>query len=223
MWNQPPPSDPTKFGAPAAAAPTKSLWDKLTDDPLKLAGGLTAGGLLGYTLLKQNQANAGVPPVGASATNLSNIAGPSTATGAKLTETGLPLTQYLGTTTLPGPEQAALDNATNAAVRNKIGQYASRGQDVSRNPDGSYKNSVLGQEIDQINQNKIVAMQKMQTDLANTGVSLINAGRSQAQLSEDIYKTLIGVDQTQTQQTSQAIANLAAALSGGRGTTIKVG
>jgi hypothetical protein len=125
-----------------------------------------------------------------------------------LSSQGSTLQSYLQSGTLPPGAQAAITQATQGAIANMVSNYASRGQDVSKNPDGTYRNSTLQQEVNNIQQ--AAASQAFKT--ADT---LLQQGVQQSGLAGDIYSELLNISQQQGQQTGSAIANLSAALAGG--------
>ena len=106
---------------------------------------------------------------------------------------------YLTTGTLPPGVQTTINNATSGAQAAIRAKYASMGLSGS---------SMETQELNQLNLNAASAG-------AQVALNLYTQGLSDAQISAGIYKTLLSTDQEQQQLTSNAISNMAAALSGG--------
>lgn len=188
-----------------AAAPGASFLDKLSPsslasgavnqiakNPLGVAGGL---GALGVGLLG-NKKPAGTNQLGA-------IASQQGAQGAQLQK-------YLTSGTLPAGMQASVDAATKAAKQKIVSNYAARGL-----PTDPTKNSSLAAELAGVDQNAIITT-------AQLGQQLLNTGLSETQLSADVYNKLVGIDQTQQAQISQAIANFARAVGGGGGINLQL-
>lgn len=150
---------------------------------------------------------------------------------------GQNLLQYLQTGTLPPDAQASLDQATASAKAAIKSRYASQG--LNTDPT---QNSVLNQELQQVDQQAIASKSQLEQQYQAAGAQLIQAsqaaaaesesisnnitaaGTAAAGLSSDLYKTLIGIDQTSQAQIGTAIANFAKSVSGtGGGTTINLG
>lgn len=130
----------------------------------------------------------------------------------QLTGQSAQLQSYLQTGQLPPGLKAALDNATASAKAHIISGYAARGQNADPN-----QNSALAQELAQVDMNAVASQGDIATKLLQTGLN-------EAQMSQQIYQFLLGVDQKQQQQTAQAIANFAAALGGaGKAPVIQIG
>lgn len=210
------PTDLASTGtATAASAPSagKSFLDNLTEGATKNAipGAIGAGGLL-YSVLKGNQQPAGAGQLG-------QIAPEQKALASEVTGKGKELTGYLTSGTLPEAQQGALDNAVKAAKTAAISNAASRGQ-----PTDPTKNSVLAQELAQIDQNALTTKSQMEGQLLSSGTQLISAGQNATGLSADIYNKLASMDVAQQNQISQAIANFAKALGGtSGGVSLKLG
>lgn len=158
----------------------------------------------------------------------------------QLYQQGQNLVQYLQTGTLPPDAQASLDQATASAKAAIKSRYASQGLNTDPN-----QNSVLNQELQQVDQQAIASKSQLEQQYQAAGAQLIQASQSAAAeaesisnnitaagtaaagLSSDLYKTLIGIDQTSQAQIGAAIANFAKSVSGGgasgSGTTINVG
>lgn len=184
---------------PGAAAPTtspssggfgsdllKGAEKSITGNPLGIA--LAGAGLL-TNLMKGNQ-------LPSEADTLKNQA-------SQLAAQGSQLASYLQSGTLPPGIKTAVDQATQAAKARVISNYAGRGQ-----PTDPSKNSALAQELNSIDEQAVISTSQI-------GQQLLTSGISETQLSSNIYESLLKIDQTQQQQTGQAIANFAAALGGG--------
>ena len=94
-----------------------------------------------------------------------------------------------------------VNNATSgaqAAIRSKYAQMGLSGSSMEQ------------QELSQVNLNAAGAG-------AQVALNLYSQGISDANISQEIYKTLLSTDVQQQQQTGNAIANMAQALSGGIG------
>lgn len=118
---------------------------------------------------------------------------------------GQQLLSYLQSGTLPAGLQASLNQATSAAKAKIISNYAAQGL----NTDPS-QNSALQQQLQQVDQQALISTAQM-------GQQLMQSGIQETGLSSDLYKTLVGIDQTQTANIGKAIASFASALSGGGG------
>lgn len=180
-----------------------SFLDKIVDGATKNAipGAIGAAGL-GYSLLKGNQ-----PPAGTN--NLNAIAPGALAAGANAVNSGQQLTNYLPTGTLPPDQQSALDNATNSAKKTILSNYAQKGL-----PTDPSKNSSLATELAQVDRQALTTKAQIEGQLSSSGSQLINTGLSATGLSSNIYNQLVGIDQTQQKQISDAIASFAKALGG---------
>lgn len=190
-------------GAGAAAPGGGTFLDKLSADPLGTLigknplGAVVAGGGLALNLLKGNQQPQGTA-------GLQQEVGDLASQSAQLRS-------YLSSGTLPPGLQASVSAATQAAKASIISNYASRG--MSTDPT---QNSALAQELAQVDQTAIITT-------AQIGEQLMSQGITEAQLTEQIYNSLVKIDQTQQQQITQSIASFAAALGGGVGTKTPAG
>jgi hypothetical protein len=172
------------------------LGNSVSKNPLGAA--VAGGGLLKSLLMPA-----------ASGSEVKAITSEANALGAQ----GSQLASYLQTGTLPPGMQAQVTQATQAAITSAVSRTASQGGDVTKNADGSYRNSTLQQEVDQINMNAI-------TEQAQLAENLLTTGINETGLSSQLYQAITGIQGQQNAQTGTAIANLATALSGG--TTIKI-
>jgi len=174
--------------------------------------------------------------------------------GQAQTQQGAALQQYIATGTLPEGYEAQVQQAVNTQKQTIIQNYANRGL-----PTDPSKNSMLAQELAQVDNNIPAMREKLAASLADagpnivasgnqpigTGNTLLNNGAISAgnntmatgnqlsgnQLLQSGLQTLgmtnsslaqlANMENTQRQQTGQAIANFAAALNGNRGGTNK--
>jgi hypothetical protein len=180
--------------------------NSITKNPL---GILVAGGALGYDVLKGNQTDPNAKQLAAEAPGLE-------AQGAGLTASGQQLTSYLQNGTLPPGQQAQVTEAVQAAKARIIANHAANGENT--NPT---QNSALAQELSQADLNGLALAGQLETQLAQTGTTLISAGLNETGLSSEIYQALVKIDQTNNNQLMSAIASMAAALGGG--TKISIG
>lgn len=191
--------------APAGTAPTATppsfldrlgtgAIDSITKNPIGTA--LAAGGL-GYSMLQGQARPEGTDQLRASAQTLSAQADQ--------------MRSYLQSGTLPPGVKASVDQASAAARARIIAGYAGRGL-----PTDPVKNSALAQELSAVDTNAAIAT-------AQIGQQLLTTGISEAGLADQLYESLVKIDQTQTANTGKAIANFASALGGSKGPTIQLG
>lgn len=167
----------------------KGIMDSLgIKNPLGTA--LAAGGL-GYAVSRGQRAPKFSPEMESAARNLD--------------ANGRQLMSYLQSGNLPPGLKTSLDQATSAAKTKVISNFAAQG--LSTDPT---QNSVLAQQLAQIDQQAIIST-------AQIGQQLMSSGLAQSGLSSDLYKTLANIDQTQSAIIGRAIANFAAASSGSGG------
>lgn len=179
--------------APAAAAPAaggeKSVLDSLgIKNPLGAAVG-AAG--LGYAAMQGQQQQKYSPELLAQA--------------QRLDANGQAMMSYLQSGNLPPGLKASLDQATSSAKAKIVSNFASQG--LNTDPT---QNSALAQQLAQVEQQALISTAQM-------GQQLMQSGIQQSGLSSDLYKTLAGIDQTQTANIGKAIANFASSLGGGSG------
>lgn len=169
--------------------------NSLTKNPL----GIGLAGLgLGYNILQGQQTSPEMKALGANA--------------AALNAQGQQLMSYLQNGTLPPGLQTAVDNATHAMKARIIANHAKNGQ--STNP---AQNSALAQELNQVDLNAVAL-------IAQQGQQLLTTGMNATNMSTQLYGMLENLNRQSSQRTGQAIANFAAALSGGpRGVNINLG
>lgn len=122
---------------------------------------------------------------------------------AQLNAQQVKLMSYLEKGTLPPGLQQAVQSATSAAKANAISNAARNGQ--STDPT---QNTPLAAQLASIDKQMIAL-------IAQQGVALMNSGLVAAQISSSLYGMLEKLNQQHAQSTGQAIANFAAALSGG--------
>lgn len=163
--------------------------------------------------------------------NLTNLASSLGASGAALTGNtgavqqqantlagqGNQLSSYLTSGTLPPGVQTAIDNASADAIAAIKGNYASKGLTGStmETQDINGVKSRATAEGASIAQNLLSSGLTAEQAAAQISQSLVNTGTAQTGLSAQIYQQLLGLNVNQNAATSQAIANLAAALAGG--------
>jgi hypothetical protein len=177
-------------GAGGASFGSKLAAD-LTD-PFKLLG----LGATGYGLLHSLSSQSGqVGNVSANEAALNNLA---TQTG----QTGAQLQSYLASGTLPPGLMEQVNQATAAAIQNIKAKYAANGVGPNSTPEA--------QDIAKIQEN-------VAGTIATIGQQLLTAGTADLQISQGTLTSLLTANTTLNNQTNQAIANLARALSSGGG------
>ena len=187
---QPKPAATAGGAAPApAAAADKGILDSLGIKS-GLGAAIGAGGLAYSVLSGQKQ---------------SQYAKDMSAQADALSGQGKQLLSYLQSGNLPPGLQASLTQATSAAKAKIISNFA--GQGLNTDPS---KNSALAAELAAVDQQALIST-------AQIGQQLFTSGIQETGLSSDLYKTLAGIDQTQTANIGKAIANFASSLSGGGG------
>lgn len=164
------------------------LANDLTD-PFKLLG-LGATGLGAISSLSGQNKNIG--NVGANENALTSLA---TQTGA----TGTQLQSYLASGTLPPGLMQQVNQATASAIQNIKAKYAANGMGPNSLPEA--------QDVAKIQQN-------VAGTIATIGQQLLQSGTADLQLSEGTLQSLLTANTSLNNQTNQAIANLARALSG---------
>ena len=174
--------------------------NSVTKNPL---GILASGAGLGLSILRGNQTD---PNQAA----LQNEAPGLAAQGAALTASGQQLQTYLTNGTLPPGQQAAVTQAVQAAKARIIQNHASNGENTDPT-----QNSALAQELSAADQNGVVMAGQLEQQLFSSGTQLLQTGLSETGLSEQIYETLVKMDQTNNNALMASIASMAAALGGG--------
>ena len=180
--------------------------NSVTKNPL---GILASGAGLGLSLLRGNQTDPNQAQLQAEAPGLQ-------AQGAALTASGQNLQTYLTNGTLPPGLQAQVTNAVQAAKARIIANHAANGENT--NPT---QNSALAQELSQVDLNGIAQAGTLEQQLFQSDTQLLQTGLSETGLSEQIYETLVKMDQTNNNALMASIASMAAALGGG--TKIQIG
>jgi hypothetical protein len=208
--------DPTAAGGAAtgqaggAAAPSSSIADlikgtgtgalkSLTSNPLGTA--LGAAGL-GYNILSGQKQSANQKA-------LTGDAQQATANSNKMMQQGEALQQYLTNGTLPQAYQQQVDQAIDAAKTRAISNAAAQGQ-----PTDPTQNTALAQTLAGIDNQRGQMQTAVASQLFSSGQGLIQSGQSAADLSGNLYQTLVQNDTQQAANTGKAIATLAAALNG---------
>ena len=174
--------------------------NSVTKNPL---GILASGAGLGLSILRGNQTD---PNQAA----LQNEAPGLAAQGAALTASGQQLQTYLTNGTLPPGQQAAVTQAVQAAKARIIQNHASNGENTDPT-----QNSALAQELSAADQNGVVMAGQLEQQLFSSGTQLLQTGLRETGLSEEIYETLVKMDQTNNNALMASIASMAAALGGG--------
>ena len=174
--------------------------NSVTKNPL---GILASGAGLGLSILRGNQTE---PNQAA----LQNEAPGLAAQGAALTASGQQLQTYLTNGTLPPGQQAAVTQAVQAAKARIIQNHASNGENTDPT-----QNSALAQELSAADQNGVVMAGQLEQQLFSSGTQLLQTGLRETGLSEQIYETLVKMDQTNNNALMASIASMAAALGGG--------
>lgn len=159
-------------------------------DPFKLLGLGAAGYGLLHSLSSQSGVVGNVP---ANETALTNLANQTTATGTQLQS-------YLTSGTLPPGLMQQVNQATAAAIQQVKAKYAANGVGPNSTPEQ--------QDINTINQN-------VPATIATIGQQLLTAGTADLSIAQGTLNSLLTANTTLNNQTNQAIANLARALSGG--------
>ncbi len=210
-------ADPTAAGAAGAqagqaagAAPSTSISDllskagsgamkSLTSNPLGTA--LGAAGL-GYNIMQGQKQSSNQQALTADAQK-------ATANSDKMVASGEAMQKYLTDGTLPPAYQQQVDQAISAAKTKAISNAAAQGL-----PTDPTQNTALAQTLASIDNQRGAMQSQVAAQLFSSGSSLVSAGQSAANLSGDLYRTLVQNDTTQAANTGKAIATLAAALNG---------
>jgi hypothetical protein len=174
-----------------------SMGDKFVSglsDPFKLLG----LGAAGFGLF--NALNSAKGPVGNVTGNENQLQALANQTGAQ----GAQYSSYLASGTLPPGLQAEVTNATQAAIAQTKAKYAANGLGPN--------STMEQQDINSIN-NQALALQ------GQLGQQLLQSGIALTGLDEKTLQALLTTNTSFANQTNQAIANLARALSGGGLTT----
>lgn len=181
-------------GATEGGAQGGTVFDKLIgavgkQNPLTTLGQGISGGALAYNLINGQKTPA----------NEKVLQG----TAGALNAQGQQLASYLQSGTLPTGLQQQVQQANAAAKARVIANHAHNGMGTDPS-----QNSALAQELNSIDQQSAI-------QIAQIGQQLLTTGIQETGLANQLYLQLIGLDQKQTALTGQAIANFAAALSGG--------
>lgn len=203
-------------GGFSPAAAESSLWSKgidwVTGHPLQAAGLGISGALVGANLLG-GQRNP--PGVGA----LQGQAAQQAAQGQALFQEGQQLISYLQNGTLPPNVQAQVTAQVRAAKAKIVQGYASRGQ--SANPT---QNTALLQELNNVDNQALELAGKLEQQLAQQGLALLQTGVTTTGMSSQLYRWLANYDRQQQKDLMDSISNFAASLGGGnRGVNINLG
>ena len=179
----------TAAGETAAPGFLDKLWSGATNSVTKNPLGVAlAGGALGYNMLQGNKTS---PEMDAMSRN-----------AGALNAQGQELMKYLQSGTLPPGLQQGVNNATAAMKARIVANHARNG-----NPTDPNRNSALAQELNQVDLNAMAL-------IAQQGQQLLTTGMNATNMSSQLYGMLEQLNRQQSQQTGQAIANFASALSG---------
>ena len=166
-------------------------------------GALAAGGGLLNNMINGNSSPAYSPQLNAAA-------GSAAATGAQQTAAGTALQQYISTGQLPQGYEDQVQQAAQAQKQTIISDYAKRNL-----PTDPTKNSMLAQELAQVDAKLPAMREQLAQQLAQAGTSMVNTGLQATGIQSNTYQTLANLQNSQNQQRAQAIANFAASLNGG--------
>lgn len=232
---------PTLSGAPLGGSNSGGGWlSSLLGSNGAAGGGVGGSGISAGDLIKGLGVATSVGGLAKNLTtpnsipgqsNLTNLASQLGASGAALTgntaavqqqantlsNQGNQLSSYLTSGTLPPGVQTAIDNASADAIAAIKGNYASKGLTGStmETQDINAVKSRATAEGASIAQNLLSSGLTAEQAAAQISQSLVSTGTAQTGLSAQIYQQLLGLNVNQNAATSQAIANLAAALAGG--------
>jgi hypothetical protein len=176
-----------------------SVVDSVTKNPVGTA--LGAAGL-GYNIMAGQKQSANQAALTADAKK-------ATANSDQMVASGEALQKYMTDGTLPPAYQQQVDNAINDAKTTAISNAAAQGQ-----PTDPTKNTSLAATLAKIDASRAGMQAQVASQLFSSGSSLINSGQSAANLSGNLYGTLVQNDTAQAANTGKAIATLAAAMNG---------
>jgi enamine deaminase RidA (YjgF/YER057c/UK114 family) len=163
-------------------------------DPFKLLGlGASGIGLIS-SLSGQNK-------------NVGNVSGNLTqqqALANQTNATGTQLQNYLTSGTLPPGLMTQVQLATQDSIQNIKSKYAANGMGPNSTPEQQDINRVL---------------QNQASTIAAIGQQLFNSGTADLQIDQSVLNSMLTANTSLNNQTNQAIANLARALSGAGSTT----
>lgn len=174
----------------------------LTSNPLGIA--LGAAGL-GYNMLQGQKQTPNQSALTADAKQ-------ATANSNQMVASGEALQQYLTNGTLPPAYQQQVNDAISAAKTTAISNAAAMGM-----PTDPTKNTSLAAELAKIDASRAGMQAQVAQTLFSSGTSLVNAGQTAANLSGNLYQSLVQNDTASAANTGKAIATLAAALNGKSG------
>ncbi len=205
---------PAGVAAPAAApAATPNALEAFMHDPLGTLGsgavksltsnplGVLAGGAgLGYSVLEGQKATANMKALQSAA--------------ADQAASGKQLSSYITNGGLPPGLAAEVATATASAKASIVSGYASKGE--STDP---AQNSALAQDLAAVDERAAATQGQLATQL-------LSSGQTASNMSDQLYQTLVGIDQTQAANMGKAIANFASSLAGRTsipGTSVTIG
>ena len=176
-----------------------SAVDSLTKNPLGI--GLGALGL-GYNIMEGQKQTSNQKALTADANQ-------ATANSNQMVQSGEALQTYLTNGTLPPAYQAQVTQAIQDAKTTAISNAAAQGL-----PTDPAQNTALAATLAKIDASGPQMQAQVAQQLFSSGSSLINSGQSAANLSGNLYQTLVQNDTAQAANMGKAIATLAASLSG---------
>ena len=180
-------------GAGDASTGLGGFWDSTKAyamaHPFQTAGVGIAGLGLANNLLQGQRTSPEMAAMGANA--------------AAMNKQSQMMMNYLQTGKLPPGLQASITQATQAMKAKIIANHARNGM-----PTDPSQNSALAQELNGVDMYAY-------SELAKTGIQLLNSGVQMAGISNQLYAQLEALNRQQSKETGIAIANFAAALNGG--------
>ena len=158
----------------------------------------------------------------AAATQAANTQALATSIAAPLINQGTTLTSYLSSGTLPPQFQTQVDSAIAEQKAGIIQGYASRG--MSTNPQ---QNSQLQQDLAAVDNSKATLMTQLESQLSTAGNQMIQTanqmlatGLNATQLESQIPIQISKLNLELNQSMMQSISNFAAAMNGGKFTSL---
>jgi hypothetical protein len=187
-----------------------------TAAPIAGLGGLGYNLYSGYETKKAQQAETN--QINATAAQEAAISTQDTNSAQPLIASGTALTQYLTTNTLPPQFAQQITSLTQAQKAQVIQGYATRGQ--STDPT---HNSALAQDLANVDNQAATLQASLESTLATAGNQMVStanqllaSGASAAEISGQLPIQVAQLNNTLNTATSNAIANFAAALGGGK-------
>ena len=162
-----------------------------------------AGGGLLNNLINGNGSSANVNALNSLAQNNASFT-------ASQTDAGKALQQYIANGTLPEGYEAQVQAGMQSAKQRIISNHAQRGL-----PTDPTKNSVLAQELSQVDAQLPMMREQLAAKLAEAGGNMISQGLQASGISSSVYQTLAKLEEERKKSQGAAIANFAAALNSG--------